>query len=369
MERLANFQIEQRTMRYSHFVPRLYNWCISLGFEPGRISPSHAFCLDENQGYPIIMLNKHFGGYPFNYGKNAGVVAIEQNVSQEKHGQDLLIIQASHVGYDPTTKEFGRYKRRSTSGEISTSDCDVISNILESYLDEYQFACKNTLLERVDGRLLIRINNQFLDDRRNRGLMLNLNRLLQVDENGFFQRVGILSTSNVFIASPEIVQLFDNVQLEQLTPIGERLDPEYFYFSCEKGGGEEELENNLIPHMQSIVTHQYPLLAAAQVNTIVEFDRYVRTFPQNSALTGRKVLFVSGLNIDVTPEVEDLFPLTKFVPWAAHFWCEDGSQMKFEQNELWEQLVKQSEDNPHQISLEDEIQRMDARDSIEVDGK
>lgn len=35
-------------MRYSRFMPRLYNLAISLGFEPGKIIPSRAFCSDES---------------------------------------------------------------------------------------------------------------------------------------------------------------------------------------------------------------------------------------------------------------------------------------------------------------------------------
>ena len=31
-------------MRYSLFVPRLYNLCKSLGFEAGKIMPSRAIC-------------------------------------------------------------------------------------------------------------------------------------------------------------------------------------------------------------------------------------------------------------------------------------------------------------------------------------
>ena len=199
--------------------------------------------------------------------------------------------------------------------------------------------------------------------------MLNLERMVQVNESGFFQRVGILSTSNVFIASHEIIQVYGNADLKQPTPIGEKLAPEYFYFSCEKKDREEDIEQNLIPHMQTIVTHRYPLLAAAQVNTIIEFDRFVRTFSKNNILSGKKVLFVSGINIDVSPGVEGLFPLTKFVPWAAHYWGDDGSQVPFEQNELWELLLRQSETNPQHISLEDEIRRMDTQDSVEVDRK
>jgi hypothetical protein len=53
-------------LRYSAFIPQLYNLRRSLGFEPGKIMPSRAFCSNENQGYPIILITKHFGVFLFN---------------------------------------------------------------------------------------------------------------------------------------------------------------------------------------------------------------------------------------------------------------------------------------------------------------
>ena len=61
---MVDFQFEGRMMRYSRFVPRFYNLCKSYGFEQGRIMPSRAFCSDENQGFPIILITKHFGAFP-----------------------------------------------------------------------------------------------------------------------------------------------------------------------------------------------------------------------------------------------------------------------------------------------------------------
>jgi len=43
-------------MRYSLFVPRLYNLCRSLGFEAGNIMPSRAFCSDETRDFRLSLL-------------------------------------------------------------------------------------------------------------------------------------------------------------------------------------------------------------------------------------------------------------------------------------------------------------------------
>ncbi|MDH5776840.1 MAG: hypothetical protein OEZ33_01410, partial [Gammaproteobacteria bacterium] len=55
---VGGFPMHNMMMRYSLFIPKLYNWCKTLGFEPGKIMPSRAFCSDESQGYPIIMMAK-----------------------------------------------------------------------------------------------------------------------------------------------------------------------------------------------------------------------------------------------------------------------------------------------------------------------
>jgi hypothetical protein len=64
-----------RMMRYSVFLPRLYNPCKSLGFEAGKIMPSRAFCCDESQGFPVILITRHFGTFPSNQGMVGGIVA------------------------------------------------------------------------------------------------------------------------------------------------------------------------------------------------------------------------------------------------------------------------------------------------------
>ena len=53
---LQSFRIENQALCYSSFIPKLYNWCLKLGFTRDSIMPSRAFCSDESQGVPIILL-------------------------------------------------------------------------------------------------------------------------------------------------------------------------------------------------------------------------------------------------------------------------------------------------------------------------
>ena len=66
---LNSFQTEQYAMKYSHFMPRLFNLVLSMGFEVGKILPSVSFCSDESQGYPTMIVAKHFSCYPFKHGQ------------------------------------------------------------------------------------------------------------------------------------------------------------------------------------------------------------------------------------------------------------------------------------------------------------
>lgn len=94
---------------------------------------------------------------------------------------------------------------------------------------------------------------------------------------------------------------------------------------------------------------------AAQVNTEVEFDRTYRTLVKAEGYRGKQVVFISGLNIDISPREGQLFPLTKFLPWAAYVKQKDGKGHLFEQKELFNKLLNQPEDNPDEVNLEDAI--------------
>ena len=359
-------------MRYNIFVPRLYNFCKSLGFEPGHIMPSRAFCSDESQGYPIIMLTKHFGTFPFNHGRVGGVVATGRHGPHAEHGKDLVIIQASHVGYDPVTKHFGEYHRKQTENFAATPTCGKVHHVIDWYQEEYQFAKNNIYIHREDGQTYITIDNQLLRDDRDEGLFLHYDKLLQFDADSDRIPVQILSTAKVYriARSLEIVMEDSGWRYgENKAVIGDFLMPDLFYFKKELSKdleGEHDLESNLMKFMPAIVTSPSPLLIAAQISTQVEFDRTFRSIVKAHGYQGRKLVFISGLNIDISPKEDNLFPITKFVPWAAYVQNSDGSYTILEQDELVSVLAAQSIDNPDQIDLEDVIEKMSSAPEVKI---
>ncbi|MBE9526198.1 MAG: hypothetical protein IME94_04405 [Proteobacteria bacterium] len=368
---LGAYHMAEMSMRYSNFIPRAYNLAKSLGFQPGRIMPSRAFCSDESQGYPIILIAKHFSTFPFNHGLVGGIVATDRHAPHAHHGKDLVIIQASHVGYDPVNEQFGVYRRLQTHDACETSNCGKISAALEWYLHEYEFASQNIFLTKIDNKIKVSIDNYLLHSERDEGLILNLEKIVQVNEQGKSIPELSKSTTKIFSAAPALVAHFDTSQLKdgQSIAIGKQLHPELFYFKrtiSNHHEGRDHLEMNLINVMPYIVTSQWPALTAAQANTQVEFDRTFRTIIQEPTYKDKNILFISGLNVDISPREGQVFPLTKFIPWAAYVQDKNGHQQTWEQEEIYSKLVEQSIENPDQVDLETAIGIMESEKEIQL---
>jgi hypothetical protein len=107
-------------------------------------------------------------------------------------------------------------------------------------------------------------------------------------------------------------------------------------------------------------------LTAACANTLAEFERTYRSLLQSPSMHGKNLLFLAGLNIDISPDHGEEFPQTKFVPWAAFLQRSDGSQEIFEQDELLRRLRAAPSSNPTQLDLEQAIQAMANKREISV---
>ena len=368
---MVDFQFEGRMMRYSKFVPRFYNLCKSYGFEPGRIMPSRAFCSDESQGFPIILITKHFGAFPFNHGLVGGIVATDRHGPHANHGKDLVIIQASHVGYDPDTGNFGKYRRLQMDPLTHTESCGKIGAVLEWYLQEYHFAKENVSFTDMDGQVVVIIDNQFLDSGREDSLFLALDNIVDMEEGSLPEPIQVLSTSKVFRINPTIKARLPQTlwKSNKRVPINDHLTADLFYFRRNVSTaieGRDQLERNLNRYMPQIVTARFPALTAAMANTQIEFDRAYRTLIKEPGYRGKNLAFIAGINIDISPQMGQLFPLTKFVPWAAYIQTRDEKQYILEQKEIAEALYAQSVVNPDRIELSKAIQAMERSPEIKI---
>jgi hypothetical protein len=364
---IENLQVDDHAMRYSQFVPRLYNYCLSLGFRRERMMPSRAFCSDESQGYPVILIAQHFGTFPFDHGRVGGKVATDRHGPHAHHGEDLVIIQASHVGYDAGTKRFGVYQRRRTAGQEFGDNCGKLCAVLHWYQLEYRHACDHILCGLLEGDRVVFVDNLFLDENRPEGLLLNLDVLIDRGKGP----LKTLSTSNVFRAAPALVErLPSQTWRDRPEVIGRRLTAEMFFFrraATEGPEGHDLLETALGPAMTALVTSPHPALDAARYHTQVEFDRTYRSIRREPVYRDKNLLFISGLNIDISPGDGLPFPLTKFVPWAAYVRLRDGRSFHLEQDELTDTLRRQSIDNPDRMSFDASIHDMSEAEGVTIE--
>jgi hypothetical protein len=364
---IENLRIGPYAMRYSVFVPRLYNYCRSLGFERDRMLPSRAFCSDESQGYPVILLAQHFGTFPFDHGRVGGKVSINRHGPYAAHGEDLVIIQASHVGYDADTGRFGVYRRERTDGCGFGSNCGKLSGVLRWYHDEYKRSRELIRFGKLDGEPVVYLDNQYLDDKRTDGLFPKLDELVA----GASQPMRALATSKAYRASPKLRERLAADQWhDDAQAIGAHLTADLFCFHrklSQDPAEQDILETELLPAMPALVTSAHPTLDAARVVTQVEFDRCYRSILRELAYQGKNLLFISGVNIDVSPRPDFPFPLSKFVPWAAYAALRDGRKFLLEQAELNEELRKQPAENPDRLSFDDSIRRMADIEEIRLD--
>lgn len=364
----GNFSIAGTIFPYSSFIARLYNLVRSFGFRKDHIMPSRAFCSDESQGAALMLLTKHFGIFPFNHGLVGGIVAVEWHAPHAHHGDDLVIVSASHVGYNPEAGEWGMYRRvrcrdhGAVGGCSSFSPtCGAMHATVEKYAKEFRYAQANIFIDHRDEETHIFIDNDLLQLRPEALLRLRLDQLLEpgnVTQHSIANAVGwsvisTLSTRVEFLACQSLHKRLKNEgwQLGCKSPIGSFLREDFFHFSGPANPGQ--LEANLLPHMPTIVCSPMPMLVAAIFNTQREFDRTYRSIIRADCYQGRDLFFISGLNIDISPsEGNRRLPILNFIPWAALLLRKDGTHTIFEQEDLVKMLMSVSSRNRDEINLE-----------------
>lgn len=360
----------RKNIRYSNFVPKLYNWCLALGFEAGKILPARAFCSDESQGFPIILLTKHFGVFPFNLGRVGGIMANGLSGPYALHGKDLVIVHSSHVGYDPQTSSYGVFRRPQTEHNSCTSNCGKMQAMLDWYIKEYEFARDNILVDLREDQCLLTLDNKYLSLSHKNSLALHLEQIVEHHADDNLIPLSVQSTSRTFKATEYFhrqMKWFFNKN-EGPQAIGDALLPEYFTYQKELPGNVDanQLEHNLLGAMPWIVTSAEPMLAAAQANTQAEFDRAYRIVAQDPNYKGRNLLYISGLHVDISPQDGQQFIVTKFIPWAAYIQLKNGERYILEQNELIKILKSSSQENPDQLDFDETIRLMEEANLIDL---
>jgi hypothetical protein len=247
------------------------------------------------------------------------------------------------------------------------ANCGKLSAVLDWYREEYRRAQNDIQLGSVDGKPAVFIDNALLDPLRGEGLFLNVDCLIDPARPAPLR---VLSTSKAFSASLSLSGMPMKADLQGAKrPIGDLLSSDMFFFRRKPVVGPEGhdlLEEAIAPAMPTLVTSGNPELDAARYHTQIEFDRTYRSIQGEPAYHDKNVLFISGLNVDVSPRGGLLFPLTKFVPWAAYARLRDGTTFLLEQGALFDLLSAQPVENSDQIAFDAAIETMAQQEAIEL---
>ena len=233
--------------------------------------------------------------------------------------------------------------------------------MLKKYQAEYRFAQDNIHISNAGEDCIITIDNLLLDANRRDGLFLDLDFMLTRHDNSWFQVVKAFSTAKSFVASKAFTSRLRERGCGggKRIALGAGLTSELFQFRRNLPEGlDSQLERNLLGSMPNIVVSDQPLLVAAQASVQVEFDRACRSVANEPGYHGKTLLYLSGMNIDISPSTDELFPETLFVPWAAYVQPHHGAPYTLEQADLVDRLLAQSTDNPDQVDLDQVIQNM-----------
>ena len=86
--------------------------------------------------------------------------------------------------------------------------------------------------------------------------------------------------------------------------IGDYLTDDLFFFREDFHETDESifLERNIIDFMPRIVTSRNPLLRAAKINIQHEFARAVESIRRGREYDGKNLLYIAGLNIDISEQ-------------------------------------------------------------------
>lgn len=361
---MGDVQLNGVSMEYQEFVPRLYMWAKSLGMEKGLIVPYTAFCADENQGYAAVQILKNFGTFPVNQGHLGGIMALDWHDQFASHGQEAVIIHAPHVGYDPETNRFGSH--RGVGDEAGTC-CDAIADTIAPYIQEYEEMHKKVWLGVQGDDMQVVISNDALreDDGNNEGMFLHIDKIVA---DGVDRPILRQSFSRVYRASAWFTKRARSVvsnaggSAAVRLPLG-FLDESMCYFKKPSLPKTEAtyMHHLLLPQMPKILSGSLdPELTAALIVMQSEFDRTVRFLSTSPAYKGKKLLFVSGLNVDASPDEdeEQAFSSTSFLPWAAYVQNPARGAYILEQMELYDEMQSQPIENPDAIDLEASMAQM-----------
>lgn len=307
--------IKGRLIPYEEFLPRLKNFCLSLGFKKTMAmsqepSPSQE---TESADIPVSLFTAN------------GITC--------PAGNDSVIILSTRVPYEPSWGVYGGLPRPLIHERIDRRTDETVSNFIAPYLAQYHFAQKHIYLTKKEaGQYLVTLPTNLLSQETKSGsnnLKIRLDKFTVPNVDGLFVPLLVADSFVSFPISEQFLQhLSDNNfswEMGKFQRIGALLTAELFSFTeteqLSNSNGSESSKSiffkTLLPGMNCIVTHANPQLRAAIIHLKSEFSRMVDELLRNKVESSSgNLLCVAGLDIDVAAFKGR--GERYFVPWAAY---------------------------------------------------
>jgi hypothetical protein len=331
--------IKGRLIPYEEFIPRLKNFCLSLGFKKTvsmtpQSSPNRA-SLDPS---------------------------CDQNLPGSAQ-QDSVIILSTRVPYEPSWGVYGGLPRPLIHEKTDCRTEGTVSHFIAPYLVQYHFAQNHIYLScKKAGRYLVTLPADLIGEGTLSGgknLKIRLDKFTEPDENGNFVPVMVADSFISFPLSEQfLLYLRDNQfswKAGKVQRIGTLLTADLFAFKeiqqsgsgngkSGKDGSKSNFVKTLLPVMNRIVTHANPQLRAAILYLKNEFTRLVDEILHTQVeRKSANLLCIAGLDIDVASFKGR--GERYFVPWSA-YWQQgpgqdDDSRNQLQQDDLFVALMAQ----------------------------
>ncbi len=321
-----SFNIRGRIIPYGEFLPRLKNYCLSLGFKkPTVMIPESSAALDTMS---VDNPDAFFVG-----GKNTSP------------GHDLVIILSTKVPYEPSWGGYSGLPRPLIHERADHRTKGTVSNFIAPYLVQFQFAQNHIYLAGNDlGQHLITLPPDYIKGGTESGgknLKILLDKIVEPDEEGTFHPHVVSDSFVSFLVSEQFSQVLGERNFSwkagKVQRIGTYLSAELFVFedaqqSNGSNGSKNTFAETLLPAMNSIVTNINPQLRAALIHLQSEFSQVVDdVLCTHGEDDSESLLCIAGLDIDVAAFRGR--GKRYFVPWTA-YWRQGGIQKDTTDNRL-----------------------------------
>lgn len=328
--------IKGRMIPYEEFLPRLKNYCLSLGFRKPIVTIAE----------PSVELETMSVEDP--------PIPAENNTGCP--GNDSVIILSARVPYEPSWGVYSGLPRPLIHETTCCRNEGTTSNFIAPYLGLYRFAQKHIYLtcHERDQYLIVLPSDLINGGEKSEGknIKILLDKIVEPDEKGCFSSH---SVSDSFVSFPLSAQFLDLLKdngfswiAGKTQKIGDFLAADLFVFEdiqqpIDCHWGKSPFVETLLPFMNRIVTNTNPQLLAATIHLQSEFSRAIDDVLHNHGeKDAENLLCIAGLDIDAAAfrgKGEHYF-----VPWTAFLQLGgrvDEPDNQLEQDDLFVALMAQ----------------------------